>query len=328
MRQTFGQLIQSAKDVCIDDTSTTYTGLSDTTTFIKRQINSTNTYLFSLLKKYKLQPPPYTESTVINQTYYNFRPGFSKLTSLTVNTGTYKPPLRIIESEDEWNRLQAIPNVSGWPQAVFPRRDTYGIYPTPQVVYIMTLTGLWIPLNMTVSDYATGTIALTNGSANIVGTGTTFTSNMVGQWIAVTDGNGFVTGNFYRVATYTDATHIAVDRNVIDTTASGQNFIIGQSPEIPEELHEFIPYRVGAAYYGLRRRNPEMAQSLLNYFYTGDYNNPKREGEITGGVLQVLRDLMEKGRSNSDLVETGGSGDIVDVIRYASWTSLISDPDA
>jgi hypothetical protein len=322
---TFGQITQASKDVCIDDTATTYTGLSDTESFIKREINDTNTDLFSLLRKYKLQPPPYTESTVIGQTYYNFRPGLSKLTSLVVNTGTYKPPLRIVDSEDEWNRLQQVPSVSGWPQAVFPRRDTYGIYPTPQAVYTMTLTGLWIPVNMTASDYTAGTIAWTNGSAAIVGTNTTFTAAMVGQWLAPTDSKGVPNGNFYRVATYTDATHITVDRNVIDTTASGLTYVIGQSPEIPEELHQFIPYRVGAAYYGIRRRNPTLAQSYLNYFYTGDYNNNKREGEIMGGVLSVLNDLLEKGRDNSALVETGGTSSTVDIIRDASWTSLISE---
>lgn len=278
------------------------------------------------MKKYKLQPPPYTESTVANQTYYNFRPGFSKLTSLTVNVGTYKPPLKIVESEDEWNALQAIPTTSGWPTHVFPRRDTYGIYPTPQSVYTMTLTGIWVPLNMTATDYSTGTITLTSGSAAIVGSGTTFTSDMVGQWLAATDSHGVPSGNFYRIATFTNTTHITVDRNVIDTTASGLTFVVGQSPEIPEELHEFIPYRVGAAYYGLRRRDREGAQELLNYFYTGDYNNAKRNGEITGGVLHTMQDLLEKGRSNSALVETGGSSGEISIIKDASWTSVISAP--
>lgn len=324
MRYTLGQIISASQDVCIDDGTTTYTGLTDTRSFIKREINNTNTDLFNLLKRYKLQPPPYTEPTVATQKYYNFRPGFSKLTSLTVNIGTYVPPVKIVENEDEWNSLQSIPSVSGWPTHVFPRRDTYGIYPTPQAVYTMTLTGLWIPLNMTVDDYTTGTIQMTNGGVNIVGTNTTFTAAMVGMWIAATDSNGVPSGNFYRLATFTDTTHMTVDRNVIDTSASGLTFVIGQSPEIPEELHQFIPYRVGAAYYGLRRRNPTIAQELLNYFYTGDYNNSKREGEFTGGVLNVLNDLLEKGRDNSGLVETGGTGSTVDVIRDASWTTVIT----
>lgn len=243
---------------------------------------------------------------------------------MTVNVGTYRPPLTIVESEAEWNILQAVPNTAGWPTHVFPRRDTYGIYPTPQAVYTMTLTGLWIPVNMYADDYKTGTIALTNGSPNIVGTNTTFTSAMVGQWIATTDSTGTVNGNFYRISSYTNATHIAVDRNVIDTSVSGSTFVIGQSPEIPEDLHQFIPYRVAATYYAVRRRNPTLAQSYLNYFWTGDFYNERREGEISGGVLNVLRDLLNKGRSNSGLVETGGATSTVDIIRDASWTSLIS----
>lgn len=321
---TFGQLVQSGMDICIDDSSTTYTGLTDTKTFIRREINNANADIFNLLRKYKLQPPPYTESTVAGKIYYSFRPGLSKLTSLVVNTGTYKPPLRIVESEDEWNRLQQTPSPSGWPQAVFPRRDTYGIYPTPQSVYTMTLTGTWVPVNMTVVDNIAGTITLVNGNPSILGSGTLFNPAMISQWIAPTDSNGVPNGNFYRIDTYTDATHISVDRNVIDSSASGLTFISGQSPEIPEELHQFIPYRVGATYYAVRRRNPTLAQQYLNYFYTGDYTNPKREGEFTGGILNVLKDLLEKGRSNSSLVETGGTTEILDPIRYASWTSLIS----
>ncbi len=324
MRYTYSQLIQDSQDLCIDDSATTYTGLSDTKSFIKREINNTNTDIFNLLKNYKLQPPPYTDSTVANQIYYPFRPGFSKLTSLVVNVGTYKPPLTIVGSEDEWNALQQVPVTAAWPTKVYPRRDDFGLYPTPQIVYTMTISGIWIPLNMTVDDYKAGTIAWTNGSAAIVGTGTTFTAAMVGSWIGGTDSNGIFNSNLYRVATYTNATHITVDRNVIDTTASGLTYIVGQSPEIPEDLHQFIPYRVAATYYGIRRRNPTLAQQYLNYFWTGDYNNVKREGEVMGGVLNVLNDLLQKGRSNSGLVETGGGYGNLDVIRDASWTSIIT----
>ncbi len=321
---TFGEIIADSQDLCIDDSSTTYTGLSDTKSFIKRQINNVNTDIFNLLKNYKLQPPPYTDSTIANQIYYPFRPGFSKLTSLVVNVGTYKPPLKIVQSEDEWNQLQQVPVTAAWPVKVYPRRDDFGLYPTPQTVYTMTISGIWIPVNLTADDNITGTIAWTNGSPNIVGTTTAFTTSMVGSWLASTGSDGVPNSNMYRVATYTNATHITVDRNVIETTASGLSFVIGQSPEIPEDLHQFIPYRVAAAYYSIKRRNPTLAQQYLNYFWTGDYDNIKREGEFTGGVLNVLNDLLEKGRSNSGLVETGGGDGNLDVIRDANWTSIIT----
>lgn len=326
MRYTYGQLIADSQDLCIDDSSTTYTSLSDTKTFIKREINNVNTDIFNLLKNYKLQPPPYTDSTVANQIYYPFRPGFAKLTSLVVNVGTYKPPLIIVQSEDEWNRLQQVPITAAWPTKVYPRRDDFGLFPTPQTVYTMTISGIWVPINMTADDYKAGTIAWTNGSSAIVGTATTFTASMVGQWLGSTASDGTFNSNLYRIATFTDTTHITVDRNVIDATASGLTFLIGQSPEVPEDIHQFIPYRVASAYYGIRRRNPTLAQQYLNYFWTGDYDNGKREGEVMGGVLNVLRDLLEKGRSNSGLVETGGTDRVLDVIRDASWTSIITAP--
>ncbi len=51
----------------------------------------------------------------------------------------------------------------------------------------------------------------------------------------------------------------------------------------------------------------------------------RSEGEVIGGVLNVLNDLLQKGRSNSGLIETGGVSDgSLDVIRDASWTSIIT----
>jgi len=317
MRQTFSQLIQSSKDAVIDDGTTTYTGLSSTETFLKKQTNDTVSCLFSLLRKYKLQPPPYTESTVVGQIYYNFRAGFSKLESLTVALGTHTPPLRIIESQQEWDYLQQIPVASGFPTAVFPRRDTYGIYPTPQSVYTMTLTGSWIPVNMTADDYTTGTASITIGDETVEITGVV-TAAMVGRWFAITT-SGIPSQNFYRIASRTDATHFELDRKVIESTASGLTYLIGESPEIPEELHEFIPFRNGANYYMLRRKDAAQAARLQNYFYTGDYENTRRKGDIKGGVLAILKDLSENGRDNSQLVETAGGNRALNYFRDGIW---------
>lgn len=70
---------------------------------------------------------------------------------------------------------------------------------------------------MPVTDTAfTGTAALTNGSANVVGTSTTFTNLKVGQFIR------FGTDTIpYQVAVITDATHITLGSAYVGTTASG-----------------------------------------------------------------------------------------------------------
>ena len=50
-------------------------------------------------------------------------------------------PLIVIQSQLEWNRINQI-DFSGTtiPQFIFPRRDDFGIYPTPQDAYTVSLT--------------------------------------------------------------------------------------------------------------------------------------------------------------------------------------------
>lgn len=70
------------------------------------------------------------------------------------------------------------------------------------------------------TNYITGTVAVTNGSANVVGTGTTFTSGMVGKAFKISGEN-----KFYTVATFTDATHITIN-TYTGTTGSGKSYVI------------------------------------------------------------------------------------------------------
>lgn len=53
--------------------------------------------------------------------------------------------------------------------------------------------------------YTTGTVTLTEGSATVVGDGTTFTSGMVGWKFVATDGNGV-----YTITAFTDTEHITI----------------------------------------------------------------------------------------------------------------------
>lgn len=76
----------------------------------------------------------------------------------------------------------------------------------------------------TTADYTTGTIQVTNGSTAVVGTGTTFAAGMVGKMIRVGTDNAF-----YRIAVFTDATHITLASNYTGTGGSGQTYTIFSS---------------------------------------------------------------------------------------------------
>ena len=64
-------------------------------------------------------------------------------------------------------------------------------------------------------DYTTGTVTITGATGAVVGSGTTFTAAMVGSGFQATGQTAW-----YRVATYTDATHITIVNDTDDDVAS------------------------------------------------------------------------------------------------------------
>lgn len=73
----------------------------------------------------------------------------------------------------------------------------------------------------TVAPYTTGSIAVTNGSTAVVGTGTTFTAAMVDRKLRVSGEDAY-----YRIASWTDATHITLETPYGGDTATGQEYSI------------------------------------------------------------------------------------------------------
>lgn len=71
------------------------------------------------------------------------------------------------------------------------------------------------------ANYTSGTVTMTNGSSAIVGSGTTFAAGMVGKRFRIAGDN-----TFYTVATFTDATHIALSANYTGTSGSGKSYTV------------------------------------------------------------------------------------------------------
>ena len=302
MKETYSTLLQQCKDLCIDDETTTTTGLSASSTFLAREINSTIQYLFQEIRNYKTQPLPKTMTTVEDQTYYHNPPNLLNIESLTMTIGDVDYPLNVIGSQKEWNRLQQLDITSSTvPQYYFPRQSDFGIYPTPADAYTVTLVGNYLPKRLTVADYDDGTVSTTQNDATVTGSGTAFTSAMVGRWFCETDSSGLTIGNWYRITSFASTTSLELESVFEETALSGSSYVIAQSPEILEELHQFIPYRAAATYYATIRKDTEQAQRLMNYFYTGDFYNLNRGGGIKGGILGVINRYKNTGRSNSQI---------------------------
>lgn len=308
--KTFSQLIQLCKDACIDVSDVNFDGISDSETFIKEQINSTVKHIFTLLRQYKLEPEPYTFTTVADTADYNIPIATLGVNTVTVLVANIKYDLKPVYSQAEYDSLTRYPNPSPIPQRFFPDGGKIYLYPKPQGAYTATVSYNFYPTPLTFEDVTTGTatIATASGVSTVTLSQAVATSSFVGKYFAKAS-NGVPIGNFHLISTYTDTTHFILDRTFEESTGSGFEYIVGQSIQMPFSLFEWIPYRVASIYYLLRRKEYETAKKLMNMYFTGDMENNDRKGDIKGGILLDLVQLQTLGRDNMPIVETAGYGE-------------------
>jgi len=317
MRETNGMLLQTAKDLCVDDSSTTYTGLSASSTFLQKEINKAVRFIIALLGNHLVEKTQ-TCATVADQQYYHLPPDCDKITSATWTQGGVDYPLQVIEANEHWEELNQIDfSGSAIPQLMFPRASDIGLWPIPQTAgETITLNYIKKVKDMSATDYSTGTITIVTNTTTATGSGTAFTSAMVGRWLRA-DSDGF----WYPISAFSSTTSITLETYFEGSSVAADTFLIGESPDIPEDLHEYIPYKAAAAYMAGYRHDPIGAQAFLNYFYTGDFNNPRRDSNVAGGILGAKSSYDTKGRANSGLVRRTKT---INSRFNEVWTSVIS----
>ena len=145
-----------------------------------------------------------------------------------------------IASEDTWNQLnQTNVDVS---TDVFSRFFIRGtqieMYPTPATSNnLLVLTYSQLHKDLSADDYETGTVTINNGSTTVTGSGTTFTSAMIGRYINSS------TGIWHRIKSFTSTTVLTLETPWQNPTAAGgSTFTIGEMPLIPEKFHRALTY--------------------------------------------------------------------------------------
>lgn len=241
---------------------------------------------------------PYTVSTSNNTQVYPFPPGLVTIEGGYITVGSVNYPLTPITSRYNWEQLNAIQiQASALPQFYFVEQDTFQIWPIPQATYTGKIYYHFRDRNLSVADYSAGSVSLTNGSNIVTGSGTTFTSAMVGRWFTITDTTVPGQGYWYRIVGYTDATHItlgALDGTAVNwsnATVSGASYRIGETPELPEEMHTLLLWGAVSDYYAALQKDAQAATTYNNMFYTGDPNNSSRNFEdktVTGGLIGAV----------------------------------------
>lgn len=244
--------------------------------------------MLAKLRNYKTTTST-TFATIANTQYYPFPLGTISILGMFITIGSVNYPLQIISTIFGWEELNAILiQASALPQFYFPRRDDFGIWPIPQAVYTGTISYHYRDHNLSIADSSGGTITLTNGSATLTGTASVFTAGMVGQWVTVTDTTVPGWGYWIRITGYTNANTLTLFQNWPNATVSTTGYKIGQTPEIPEELHMLLAAGVTADYYTYIQKDLASAAPYENIFWTGDPANPSRQegsGKIGAGLI-------------------------------------------
>jgi hypothetical protein len=302
MRETFTTLIQQSVDLITDPSTTaSQTGLSDTATYVKKQINQLVRDLQARTNNFMTQNIS-TTSTVANQQGYYLPVDCHTIEAITVAVAGRNWPIQPVEL-DKWLELNRTVFASTqFPTYYLRREKDFLIWPTPgSSGNTITLYYNRILKDLTNADYTDGTVSVTSGVSTITGTGTTWTAAMVGRYFQVNND-----GAWYRILSWTSTTSMTLETDYDGSTAAGVNYTIGESPEIPEQMHQFIPYGVAANYYGGVRRDQETAQTMLNYFYTGDYNNSSRDPQqCRSGVDYWVNYYNSQGRDTTGLTDRG-----------------------
>ena len=269
--------------------STGNPGSTDATliAFFQRHLGTRYQELLAELAGYKTEAPPQTASTVASQAYYHYPPGIVDIENVNIDIGDQNIPLIVVNSHATWDRLNYI-TIENYPTHIFPRRDDFGLYPIPDAVYTINFASHYRDRNLTTADYTTGTVTVANNDETVTGSGTTFTALMVGRWFQVTQD-----GYWYRIASFTDATHIELESVFEGSSGSSLTYTIGESPELPEEAHVLLSYGVTADYFKGPRKDIETANMWESMYLRGRDEVKKRYASRSNKRL-VCRNILKK----------------------------------
>jgi len=223
-----------------------------------------------------------TTVTVAGQRGYQMPADFNWLKSIKVTVGStnYTPDEE--ESQEQWDYRTFQTRNGDIPEAFFVRpRFGFGgtevqLDPVPSSNgNTITVVYEAIDKDLSVAKYTTGTVALTNGSATVTGSGTTFTRAMVGRYFQVTDADG--DGLWYKVSGYTSATVITLENYYQGTTDASNTYQIAEAFGLPEDLH-MLPIYYAVWHYSLFRRDKTRADEYAAYYTIGLASAKRRYG--------------------------------------------------
>jgi hypothetical protein len=189
-----------------------------------------------------------TMSTVAAQQAYYLPGDCDMITNVSVIIGTTKYVPKEAPNRQFWDTVtQATTFQSDFPQYFYVYEGKINLFPMPSssLTNAMTINYRKKVVDLSVADYATGTVSITTATTTITGSGATFTNAMEGRYIKFTGGDG----QWYKILTYTDATHIVLETAYLGDTLAGVAFTIGEMSPLPDAYQDIPLWSALATFY-------------------------------------------------------------------------------
>jgi len=189
-----------------------------------------------------------TQVTVAGQQNYKTPYNLNKLIDVYVTIGTIRYKLKEIPSRDIWDRINYIQYQTNIPEYFFQYNNEVNIFPVPSTAgYTITQQYKRRFKDLSQADYTTGTLAVTNGSTTVTGTGATFVAGMVGRWLQVAAPSG--DNEWYEIAGFTSTTVLTLKNAYQGATVSGASYTIGEMSLLDEQFQNLPFYYAMMTYF-------------------------------------------------------------------------------
>jgi hypothetical protein len=236
-------------------------------TLLDQLINDSYRSICSSMDWYWLQQTTSMNRTGGTQTYalpYNF----DKLVSVYVTVGSFQYAPTEITNRMQWDLLnQSTIIQSDYATHYFIANNQISFYPIPASTTsnAITVTFRQRVIDLSQADYTTGTVALTNGSTSVTGSGTSWTASMAGRWIQFTPSNTAANSGdnlWYLTSAFGSATSLTLSKAYGGATAGGSvSYTLGEMSLLPEAYQDLPVHR--AAYIYFSSVQPETPRSQL-----------------------------------------------------------------
>lgn len=197
--------------------------------------------------------------TTVGVQAYPIPANVSKIKNNTITVGQLVYTPAPVQSIQEWTLLNTLPYTSDIPNYFFIYQNQVMFWPIPSTSgNIISFNYQSRVADMTYADFATGTVAITQGSNIVTGTGTTW--NTVGTYplnvdlsyanlmISVTPPKG--DGLWYPIQRFTSDTVLQLNLPIVNApVTSGDAYTIGQFPLLHEDFHDILVYSALKIYY-------------------------------------------------------------------------------